>query len=166
MIEPANPNEVPPGGWRWLHPETGHTIAAGNCDELLRGVRTFLSNNNFPIQRELGQQILRDLDEAIQEDMHKRGLPPYPLLKTTEKPTITQMARMFAYAAGQWAASGFRHVSQEVYQARLESCEGCYHWQGESAFGYGRCGKCGCSGLKLFMATTRCPLEPPRWSAV
>lgn len=29
-----------------------------------------------------------------------------------------------------------------------------------------RCEKCGCAGLKLELATERCPLDPPRWSAV
>lgn len=166
MIEPSTPSEVPPGGWRWRHLETGHVVVGGTYEELLRAVRLFLGNNNYPIPREIGQEVLRALDEEIQEDMHKRGLPVYPLVKTTEKPSVSQMARNFAYAATGWALSGFKHVSQEVYEFRLERCEGCHFWQGQSAFGYGRCGKCGCSGLKLFMASTRCPLDPPRWTAI
>lgn len=167
MIEPAHPNEVPPKGWRWTHKETGHIVSGGSCDDLLTGVRMFLLNNNYPVPRELGQEVLRALDEEIQADMHKRGLAPYQLLITTEKPTIAQMARSFAHAAKAWAASGFKNVSQEVYEYRLDRCEnGCPFWQGQSAFGYGKCGKCGCGGLKLFAATTRCPLDPPRWNAI
>ena len=166
MIEPATPNEVPPGGWRWTHPETGYLFNGNSFEELLKSVRLFLLNNNYPVPKELGQKVLRSLDETIQEDMHRRGLPPYPLVRTTDKPTVSQMARNFAHAATVWAKSGFQNVSQEVYQNRLDQCQACGFWNGESAFGYGKCGKCGCSGLKLFMATTRCPLEPPRWKAV
>ena len=165
MIEPASPNEVPPGGWRWVHPETKHVITAGSFEDLVRGARLFLLNNDFPVPREFGQELLRSMDDAVQDDMHARGLPPYQLVRTTEKPTLTQMARRFAHEARSWASSGFKHVSQEVYEQRLDKCETCGFWQGESAFGYGRCGKCGCSGLKLFLATTRCPLDPPRWQS-
>lgn len=166
MIEPAHPNEVPPKGWRWTHQETKHVVHGGSCDELLRAIRMFLLNNNYPVPRELGQEVLRALDEEIQADMHARGLPPYPLLMTTEKPTKLQMARQFAYESTRWAVYGAPRVSEEVFQFRLDQCEGCHFWNGQSAFGYGKCGKCGCSGLKLFMATTRCPLDPPRWTSL
>lgn len=54
-------------------------------------------------------------------------------------------------------------VEPAVYRERLEICRSCqFNSQAPSGV---RCTKCGCGGLKLELATERCPLDPPRWQA-
>lgn len=166
MIEAVNPSEIPPGGWRWTDPTTGHVMSGKTPEELFSVVRTFFLRNAREIPENLEETILLDMDRAVQADMQAKGLPPYPLVRTGKGPTVVEMTARFLYEAAKWSLTGARVVTQGQYQQRLASCRGCGYWQGESAFGFGRCGKCGCAGLKLWMATSKCPLNPPRWSAV
>jgi hypothetical protein len=53
-------------------------------------------------------------------------------------------------------------VAPAVYYERLEICRGC-EFNGEAPSGV-RCMKCGCGGLKLELATERCPVG--KWEAV
>jgi len=163
MIELVNPNEVPPGGWRWMHPETGTMIYGGNFDVLIGNIRLFLRNNNFPPIRDLEQMVLEWLDEDIQRKAAAKGLPPVSFIKTEAPPSLAQQARTFAYSMAQWVKAGMKVVPQEILAQRRGLCEACSYWQGDSAYGMGRCRKCGCSGVKLYLVSTRCPLEPPKW---
>ena len=164
MIEPVNPNEVPPGGWRWTHPETGYTMHGNSWTGLLDLARAYLANNNFPIPRDLDQIILRWMDEEIQDKASAMGLPPVHFIQTEEPPTLAQKVRSFTYAMTHWAKSGAPVVTQDQYETRLGICQGCQYWRGSGAFGLGSCGKCGCTGLKLYMATTSCPMQ--KWTAI
>lgn len=66
-----------------------------------------------------------------------------------------------------WAKSGFQTVSEEDLVSRLEICKGCEFWDADGFAGTGRCQKCGCSTqAKLRMATSSCPLTPPKWGPV
>ena len=165
MKIPARPTETPPGGWRWKDSETGHVLGAGNFEELVRSVRRFLSNNGRPVSSKLPEEILDWLDTTIQTDMQKRGLPAYPLISNATPLSPAALAAQFAHAMAGWAASGFKLVNRATLQSRREICAGCEHFNGEAAFGVGSCGKCGCTSLKLFLATQRCPLNPPKWEA-
>lgn len=157
MKEIIDPRTVPPGGWRWTHPETKTVIHAGSVEQLFQAARRFLGNNNYPNPSDLNQSVIAQLDEAIQADMHERGLPPYPFLKDTEPPSMIQKIRNFAFASKQWLASGAPIVSLEELDRRQATCLGCQFWRGSSSFGMGSCGKCGCTGLKLYMRTQSCP---------
>lgn len=163
MKELLNPDQTPPGGWRWKHPETGQVIHAANPHGLFGAVRQFLGNNGFPIPLDINQRIISDLDDAIQKDMTERGLPAYALVRDTEPPSLAARIAQFGHSMKQWMADGVPVVSQEEFDRRLVSCHTCQYWGGSSAFGYAACGKCGCSGLKLFLSTSRCPATPPRW---
>ena len=77
-----------------------------------------------------------------------------------EMPPVGQQARSLAKAAVKFAASGGATVPAEVRAERLAICRGC-EWHDADR---GRCGKCGCGGLKLQLATERCPLDPPKWA--
>ena len=53
-------------------------------------------------------------------------------------------------------------VQPAIYYERLEICRGC-EFNGERPAGV-RCTKCGCRGLKLELATERCPIGKwERW---
>jgi hypothetical protein len=163
MIELVLPNETPPGGWRWKHPDTGAMIYGAHFGALVDNARSFLKNNNYPPIREIEDLILEWMDEDIQAKAHAKGLPPVPFIRRAEGPTMAQQARQFAYSMGQWVKSGMKVVPKETFDERLALCETCHYWRGASAYGFGRCNKCGCSGVKLYLTTSRCPLNPPRW---
>lgn len=164
MKEVIEPNITPPGGWRWKHPETGFEIHANGLDQLFGAVRLFLGQNNFPIPLDLNQRVIADLDEAIQADLSERGLPPMPFVRDTEPPSFAQRARNFTAAMAGWARDGGRIVDQITFEQRQQACHTCPHWGGSSMVGYAACGVCGCSGLKLFLASQSCPKG--KWGAI
>ncbi len=74
-------------------------------------------------------------------------------------PTISQMVSNFAGAMVDWAKSGFKIVSQEVFDERLGVCRGCEAWDEEARSGMGKCRdiKCGCTKLKHWLKSSKCP---------
>lgn len=146
------PETVPPqGGWIWTHPETGHEIRGGNAAMLLSNARDYCRVNNLPIGVGFDQRIIDSLCDKLPE-----------ICGNTEPPTISEMAASFARSAKQWIAGGAHTLSFEQYHQRLTTCQGCDRWNGEAFFGFGKCGKCGCSGVKLYMNTEKCPLN--KWT--
>ena len=71
-------------------------------------------------------------------------------------PTLTDLLANFTGAMARWASSGFPLVTKETFDARFATCSACEHWAGKT------CRKCGCTKLKLWLATERCPLD--KWS--
>lgn len=61
-------------------------------------------------------------------------------------------------AGAEWAKAGFPIVSGGDFEARKKICASCEHWNADAFGGLGRCGKCGCSGVKLRLATSKCPV--------
>lgn len=130
---------------------------------LFAQVRTFLSNNGYPLPANFEQTVLENVDEQIQKAAAKAGNEPVEWLRSTEPPTLAEKLTRFARAAKSWAKSGFSVVSDEEFLFRQNQCETCKWWRGSASFGLGNCGKCGCTGIKLYWATEQCPLDPPRW---
>lgn len=81
-------------------------------------------------------------------------------------PTLVQMAGSLGSSVAGWAKAGFAMASTETLDYRLKICRGCELWD-QTGFGdTGKCAKCGCSTqAKLRMATSVCPLDPPKWEA-
>lgn len=67
-----------------------------------------------------------------------------------------------------WAVNGFRLASPEERRRRNSICQGCELWDPAGNFGLGECRHkaCGCTGAKRALATSRCPLNPPKWDRV
>lgn len=79
-------------------------------------------------------------------------------------PTLPQMAKSLGSAVAGWAKAGFAMASAETLASRLSICGACDLWDPTAFGGTGRCSKCGCSTqAKLRMATSSCPLDPPKW---
>jgi hypothetical protein len=56
------------------------------------------------------------------------------------------------------ARSGFKTTSLQEYEKRKSICLGCSFWDDVAWGGLGKCNKCGCSGVKLKMAASKCPI--------
>ena len=81
-------------------------------------------------------------------------------------PTMIQMAKSLTESVVDWTKAGFKTVSEETLNKRLEICGKCEFWDASGFGGTGKCKKCGCSTqAKLRMSTSACPLDPPKWSA-
>lgn len=81
------------------------------------------------------------------------------------EPTVAALATNFAGALSRWTAAGFPTVSPEVYAFRSGVCDACQYWDPAARFGLGKCNApgCGCTSLKRWLATEKCPLD--RWPA-
>ena len=74
-------------------------------------------------------------------------------------PTPSQMVENFAEAVKEWAGAGFAVASRETAMARGSTCGQCDLWDAAARLGLGKCNspKCGCTMLKWFLASSRCP---------
>ncbi len=87
-------------------------------------------------------------------------------VETTAKPgggpTIAGMLANFAAATARWAKAGLPVVADDQFKQRLNLCRNCPkgYWQETARFGLGKCASpgCGCTKLKLWLATEKCPL--------
>lgn len=82
-----------------------------------------------------------------------RGVVPEPI-------PLTELARNGLTAASRWAVAGFPVVNEQTYTARVQTCHACADAQGVPVWsndGIGHCRVCGCTGLKRYLATERCP---------
>lgn len=81
------------------------------------------------------------------------------------EPSMKNMAVNLVSALGAWAAAGFPVLSAEDARARGEQCSGsetkpkCAHWQPDARAGFGKCRLCGCTNLKWWLATAKCPIQ-------
>jgi len=80
-------------------------------------------------------------------------------LTQIEPPPITEQFKTLVDAAVQYAQSGFKNCTEEQYQERLAICKGCEFYEMAGFGGIGRCLKCGCSGAKLKLGISSCPVN-------
>jgi len=78
--------------------------------------------------------------------------------------TLLDMASNFASSVAQWAKAGAPVVTEEQFKQRADICNRCEFFDPAAFGGRGRCTKCGCSTYKLFLATSKCPIE--KWDQV
>lgn len=81
-----------------------------------------------------------------------------------QSPTLVEMAKGFTRSMVNWVRSGFAVVDYETYKARYGQCSGsptnprCPQFTTFAGTGVTRCGRCGCTSLKLFLKPEKCPL--------
>ena len=73
--------------------------------------------------------------------------------------TLLDVAKNFTREIAQWVRKGVPVVPQEVFEQRVKECTSCEFFNAEAFGGRGKCNKCGCSSFKLFLATTKCPID-------
>jgi len=84
-----------------------------------------------------------------------------------KEPTLIDKAASLTKAAYEWTVKDkFSKVQPEVFEQRKSICLACPHWDQEGFNGMGKCKFCGCSVVKLYMPSSRCPLNPPKWDHV
>jgi hypothetical protein len=81
-----------------------------------------------------------------------REIAKEPKLST---PTLKDLALRFSGAVATWVIAGFPVVSEDQLNKRWNKCQTCEHWERGTVFAH--CRKCGCTKLKLWLATEICP---------
>lgn len=71
-----------------------------------------------------------------------------------------QAAKGFGKTVSNYVRSGFKHVDEEEYNKRFNTCQQCEHFDKAKE----QCGICHCMmRFKCKLAAARCPLNPPKW---
>jgi hypothetical protein len=103
------------------------------------------------------------------EDNTNTQIPPKNLneSKTSESPKgFFGLAKNLTKSLIEWQQAGRPVVNSEQWKSRITICRGCEFWQEVGESQIARCKKCGCSSGKLLLSTSRCPLNPPKWTSV
>jgi hypothetical protein len=104
-------------------------------------------------------------EEGLWHPVDDSGAIPAPPPPVVYKlPTSAEMAANLTRALAEWTRHGFPVATQEVRDQRQAICDGCEWWESNAMFGTGRCRRCGCSKLKLALATSVCPVA--KWGSV
>ena len=117
----------------------------------------------------------RGPDVCMSSDTYRMLRDKYAIAAPPPEPprhTWSDLIKNFATASAEWAAAGCPLAERETLEFRRLKCEGdssspaCPHWSPSDYLGTGGCRLCGCSRAKLWMATSQCPMTPPRWPSV
>lgn len=147
---------VPPGGFNYTIPETGFLIKGASLQWVIANSRNYYKGNKMDIPFDLEDKIHTSICEKIR-------IKNPNLCTWNDEPPMLQRAASFAKAMIEWGREGFPKVSEETYLDRRRICEGdpntpqCPYWNGAGYLTLGKCGKCGCSGLKLHLEGVKCP---------
>lgn len=84
---------------------------------------------------------------------------PTKTAKEILEPTFEKMVENFTEAMRDWKDAGFPIASLGIIAARRSVCAKCEFWDGKARLGLGKCNspKCGCTRLKIFLQTSKCP---------
>ncbi|MDT0443518.1 hypothetical protein [Streptomyces johnsoniae] len=116
-------------------------------------------------------ELCRDDPELLDVLLASADRSARPVVRDIGTPELLSRA---GAAVARWAASGFRRVSEEVYQSRTAACRSCVHLSYPPRKGIYRlagsaqeksvCGQCGCDvRRKAWLPAERCP--DGRWEA-
>lgn len=153
MLVVTQESAVPPGGFFVAKcPQSGVVFRRHTVDGVWSLYNEHCRANGYPelSRQEVVENICANTNSNICQD--------------DTSPTFGQMVVNVFHDALEWAKAGFP-ASQAAVDARLPICQACPYWRGGTGGSYFSiaCGKCGCSGLKLAMHSTRCPLG--NWEA-
>jgi hypothetical protein len=151
-------DRVPPGSWRFQSEEFGLNVQRPQWAFLLEEVRNMYFNNDKPVPANLSFIIQDWLCDQIKIE-HQTAW-----CHDVTPPSKMDMLKRAAHALKEWASKGFPLVTDEQLLERRATCEQCPMWKGDSGLGLGACGACGCTGLKLTVATENCPQG--KWKAL
>lgn len=142
------------GAWRWRDTETGYLITHSNYRGLRHEVIKFLKANNRPIGIAFDEQFEENICANMPPQVCMEFIPPTMLEKMgTLAKALYQVARHAKEPL----------VSAEELQRRREICADCNFFGHSQSLIKVACRRCGCSGLKLVLTSSQCPLNPPKW---
>lgn len=73
------------------------------------------------------------------------------------------LPKNLAHSLISWKKAGRPVVESHQWNNRINICRSCSYWTENSQTNYAKCTKCGCGSGKLLLASSSCPLSPPKW---
>lgn len=88
-------------------------------------------------------------------------------MEDQKEPSLIEKAKSLSNAVTDWATQDkFTKVTDEQFQARKNICLSCPNWDSTAYNNTGKCKLCGCSVMKLYIPSAKCPDNPPRWEHI
>lgn len=117
--------DVPPGGWRYVQPETGVRFYSDTFEELFSQVRVHRAYKGFPTDT-LSEDIQRQLCTGLTPEHCKaeEGEDYRPVVDVTSSLT-TEMALSVSKAIVAFLATGGEFVDKGEAERRAAICRGC-----------------------------------------
>lgn len=162
------PGSVPPGGyWRFRDPDLPDAppIAHPYYTQVKARAHAQRVAANLPIPIQWDDWFDMQVCQGTPQGCFE--VPATPA--EPEESSWLKLAAQFTFAMVAWAKQGFPITPWEVYRARHETCAGssttprCQRFSYFTGTGLAKCGACGCSMLKLYLRTSKCPLN--KWKA-
>lgn len=87
--------------------------------------------------------------------------PAAPARPRLQEPSFTQEVANLGAALATWAKAGFPLANDAQIAQRRELCSPCEFWKAEVRQGMGKCShsKCGCTKIKWWLKTSKCPIN-------
>lgn len=82
-----------------------------------------------------------------------------------ESPGVVTKLTRARQELGHWLKAGAPLAPRATRRDRLSHCRACPYYAPRGNWGLGECQApgCGCTRVKLALATSSCPLTPPKW---
>lgn len=144
---------VPRKPWKYTNPEDGTVLQSPYYNVLKGKVKDYRRANNYPIGLLFDDQF----DEILcahQPEACVEFTPPSVIEK------MGAVTKALFKASRDWRNPV---VSAEELERRRAICADCNYFGGFKSLVKLACRKCGCSGLKLALPSSKCPHENPRW---
>jgi len=74
------------------------------------------------------------------------------------EPGLLRKLVSVAEAGVEWTRCGFRVVSSEMEDRRMQICRSCAHYDPQGNLGLGKCRLCGCTRWKAKLPASRCKI--------
>lgn len=114
-------NTVPPGGWRYVVPETKTTLKSGNLDELKRDVKKHLEANGFPVPADIGALIEDQLCQLIGPEWCSWGGGKHVAAPNMRAQDVINGTKVLV----SWKLEGSPMVDPNEAERRAAICAGC-----------------------------------------
>lgn len=145
---------VPKGGtFIYVH-ENGYEQRHPYFNQLKEFVKQYKLANNFPITLTFDDEFEQNVCAHAADITCEEFVPPSLLGRLSS----------VAKALYRSAKSGFKVVAAEQFEERKAICGACNYYRGDNGLLKIACARCGCSGVKLHVASEHCPIY--KWNSL
>ena len=139
----------PDGHWIYVCPEDKYRVTALSYNATKSKAFNYRKINNYPIGSNWDTDFEQNICENMSPGVCTDWIPP----------TLAEKMDNLTLSLLNYARSGFKVTEPDKATARLDICIECNYYSGQRGLLKIMCRKCGCSGLKLFMDSSICPLK-------
>lgn len=101
-------------------------------------------------------------------EVREKSVSVAPPATVAPAPTLWTKAKRLRIELIAWRKAGYRLADRPTRAHRTAICNVCQHYAPAGNWGLGECRApgCGCTRAKLWLASAKCPLNPPKWGTV